>query len=138
MLNVFTDGAARGNPGSAAIAFLVTDENKNKIYSYGEKIGFTTNNVAEYKAVICALDWFCKNKEKIQKNSKIFFFLDSKLICSQLNGLFKIKDSDLRTLFFKVKEKEAELKHDIFYFHIPREQNKEADKIANMALDNKL
>lgn len=134
---IFTDGAARGNPGPGAIAFLIKDKDKNKIFSHGEKIGIATNNIAEYKAVIAALEWLCQNKEKI-KDSTISFFLDSKLVCSQINGIFKIKDSNLRMLLFKVREKEAELKCNIFYSYIPREQNKEADKIANLALDNQL
>lgn len=135
MTNIFTDGAARGNPGDASIAFYVTDEKNNKIFSHGEKIGLATNNVAEYKAIILALLWLIKNKNKI--TSPINIFLDSNLVCSQLNGLFKIKNVSLRTLFFEIKQKEREINQPIIYQYIPREKNKEADKIVNLVLDNK-
>lgn len=135
MTNVFTDGAARGNPGDASIAFYITDEKNNKIFSCGEKIGLATNNVAEYKAIILALVWLVTNKNKI--SSPINIFLDSNLVCSQLNGLFKIKNASLRTLFFEIKQKEKEINQPIIYQYIPREKNKEADKIVNLVLDNK-
>lgn len=134
MINIFTDGASRGNPGEASIAFCVKDENNKIIYFHGEKIGLATNNIAEYKALILALSWVVKNKEKIDE--QIRFFLDSNLVCSQLNGLFKIKNADLRNLYFEIKQKEAEIKKTITYTYIPREKNREADKIANQVLDN--
>ena len=134
MINIFTDGASRGNPGKASIAFCVKDENDKIIFSYGEQIGLATNNVAEYKAVILALFWVLKNKDKIDQ--KVAFFLDSNLVCSQLNGLFKIKNANLRNLYFEIKQKEAEINKQITYAYIPREKNREADKIANQVLDN--
>jgi hypothetical protein len=74
-------------------------------------------------------------KNKI--SSPINIFLDSNLVCSQLNGLFKIKKASLRALFFEIKQKEAEINQPIIYQYIPREKNKEADKIVNLVLDNK-
>ncbi|MDO8639777.1 MAG: ribonuclease HI family protein [bacterium] len=137
MISIYTDGGARGNPGPAAIGFFIKDENGQEVFSHGEKIGVATNNVAEYRAVISALSWVCQNKEKV-KDSKVNFFLDSNLVCSQINGVFKIKNSNLRTLLYEVREKEAELKFTINYSFIPRERNEDADRLVNMALDNKI
>lgn len=136
MIKIFTDGGARGNPGPAAIGVYITD-GKNKIDAFGKKIGVATNNVAEYKAVIAAFSWIAKNKEKIKDDSEIRFFLDSKLVVSQLNGVFKIKNPGLRGLLFEIREKEAEANVPISYFYVPREENKNADRLVNRALDNK-
>jgi ribonuclease HI len=135
-LIVFTDGGARGNPGEGAIGVYITDENKNELAGFGKKIGFATNNVAEYKAVINALDWIIENKKSLSKDAKIHFFLDSKLVCSQIIGIFKVKDANLRNLLFDVRNREAQINFPIYYKHIPREQNKKADKFVNSALDN--
>lgn len=135
-LNVFTDGGARGNPGEGAIGVYITDGKKNKIVEFGKKIGFTTNNVAEYKAVLEALVWIIENKKKLEKFAEIHFFLDSNLVCSQIKGLYKVKDSKLSELLFLVRKKEQEIKTPIFYNYIPREENKKADLLVNHALDN--
>lgn len=137
MIKVYADGGARGNPGPAAVGVYIVDEKGNKIVAFGEQIGIATNNVAEYKAVIKALLWLLENKEII-KNREIHIFLDSKLIFSQILGIFKIKQAKLRELLFEVREKEAQLGIKVYYFQIPREQNKNADKFVNFALDNKL
>lgn len=139
MLNVYTDGGARGNPGPAAIGVYITDENDKKIGSFGKKIGVATNNVAEYTAVIEALKWIVNRIESEEKTYKqINFFLDSELVVSQLNGIFKIKNLRLRELFFEVRQQLAEIKSTLRFSHIPREKNKNADKLVNMALDNML
>ena len=134
-LNVFTDGGARGNPGEGAIGVYITDENKNQLAGFGKKIGFTTNNVAEYKAVLEALDWIIENKKGLSKNAKIHFFLDSKLVCSQIIGVFKVKDANLRNLLLDVRNREAQINFPIYYKHIPREENTKADSYVNSALD---
>lgn len=136
MINVYTDGGSRGNPGLSAIGFFVKDENGKPITGFGEPIGFATNNVAEYKAVIKALEWISTQKELLEKHKQINFYLDSQLICYQINGLYKIKNSVLRELLFQIREKEAQIPFGIKYFNIPREKNKEADKLVNKALDN--
>src|SRR3990167_3559058 len=95
VLNIYTDGGARGNPGPAAVGVHIEDTQGNHVVSLGKKIGHTTNNVAEYRAVIEALDLALQLNKKI---SKINFFLDSNLVASQLNGVFKIKNSNLRAM----------------------------------------
>lgn len=137
MLNVYVDGGARGNPGPAAVGVYIADEKNNILCRFGQKIGAATNNVAEYKAVIAALSLLLEKKE-LWGHQQVNFYLDSQLIFSQITGLFKIKNPKLRELLFAVRQKEAELSLQVQYFHIPREQNKEADKLVNMALDNKL
>lgn len=136
-LEIFCDGGARGNPGAAAIGVVIKNENGKVLHELGKKIGETTNNVAEYTALIEALSWVSKNmvdKDKL----RLRVFLDSQLLVRQLLGIYKVKDPKLRILFVKVREREGEIGGNIFYEHIPREQNKEADKFVNDALDNKL
>ena len=134
-LNLFTDGGARGNPGPAAIGVFIRDDRDAEIAGFGKKIGVSTNNIAEYKAVIEALFWILKNREKLSKTVKINFFLDSNLVFSQITGLFKIKNSQLRDLLFQVRQMELEINIPINYSYVPREKNKDADKYVNLALD---
>lgn len=129
---VFTDGGARGNPGPAAVGVVIKDEEGKILHQFGKKIGETTNNVAEYQAVIEALVWMRDNLKV--PNSKFQFFLDSRLVVNQLNGLFKIKESHLRDLLLRVRELEAG--NEIVYELIPREKNWQADRLVNLALDN--
>jgi ribonuclease HI len=128
---IFTDGGARGNPGPAAIGFVVKDESGKIIKKFSQRIGITTNNVAEYTAVIEALKWVNKN---LPKKQKIDFFLDSKLVVYQLNGYYKIKDSKLRNLIIKTRQYEKEIGGDILYHFVIREKNQAADKLVNSCL----
>lgn len=128
---VFTDGGARGNPGPASIGVVILDGlTKMLVEQFGEKIGSTTNNVAEYLAVVKALKWFKKNRA--HERLSLDFFLDSKLVVNQLNGLFRVKDGKLRNLILEVRKCEIELKGEIFYHHIPRERNQAADKLVKI------
>lgn len=133
---IYTDGGARGNPGPAAIGVYITDSKGTKLAAVGKRIGDATNNTAEYKAVIEALSWLNENKEKLEKNSKISFFVDSQLVYSQLKGLFKVKAESIREYIFTIREKEKDLGLSLQWNHIPREQNKAADALVNLALDN--
>ena len=134
-LNIFTDGGARGNPGASAIGVYITNGENKKIAGFGKTIGVATNNTAEYKAVIEALDWLIENKKNFSKDTKINFFLDSKLVCSQIIGIFKVKNAILRNLLFEVRDREAQITFPIYYKHIPREKNTKADAFVNEALD---
>jgi len=144
ILTIYTDGGARGNPGPAAIG-VVIEKNGKRIHQFGKTIGDTTNNVAEYTAVIEALQFLNKTGDKKQ-GTKIHFFLDSLLVVNQLNGNYKIKNSKLRELSFKVRMLEQNLSASkqttekglgttITYSYIPREKNKLADLQVNQALD---
>jgi ribonuclease HI len=137
-LNIFTDGGARGNPGPSAIGVYIEDEKNEKIAGFGKTIGAATNNVAEYRAVIEALDWIIENKKDFSEEAKVYFSLDSKLVCSQIIGIFKVKNADLRSLLFEVRDREAQISLPIYYKNIPREQNSKADAFVNEALDKEL
>jgi ribonuclease HI len=134
-LKIFTDGGARGNPGPSAIGVYAEDKSGKEIAGFGKTIGVATNNVAEYRGVLEALDWIIENKKDFSQDAKIHFFLDSKLVCSQIIGVFKVKNSDLRNLLFEVRDREAQISFPIYYKHIPREQNMKADAFVNKALD---
>lgn len=136
-LFIFTDGGARGNPGPSAIGVYITNERGEEILSLGEKIGITTNNVAEYRAILKALKFVKENKEKLDIEG-VNIFLDSELAYKQLLGVYKIKNIALRTLVLKLRENEKELGMQISYNHIRREKNKKADKLVNLALDNRI
>lgn len=135
VLNVFTDGGARGNPGPSATGVYMTDENNKKIAGFGNAIGTATNNVAEYRAVIDALNWIIENKKILSEKARINFFLDSKLVCSQIVGLFRVKNTTLKDLLLDVRDREGQIQMPMFYKHIPREQNTKADGFVNEALD---
>lgn len=138
MIKVFTDGGSRGNPGAAASGIYITDGEGKELASFGIRLGITTNNVAEYTAVIEAYNWLLTHRETLSKSSEIKFFLDSKLVASQVTGLFKVKHPNMQPLFLSVKEKEKQLGMQVSYTYIPREQNTMADKMVNAALDNLL
>ena len=104
----------------------------NAVASFGKKIGITTNNVAEYSAVIAAITYMIDQKKE---GSELRFLLDSTLVVNQLNGLFKVKDANMRNLMMKVRELEQEFDGTITYTYVPREQNSDADFQVNAALD---
>lgn len=146
-LNIYTDGGARGNPGPAAIGAVIKNEKGEVINSFGKVIGETTNNIAEYTAVVAALQWLRDDHiVSIGRLSltgmhrtgepRISFFLDSSLVVNQLNGLFKVKETKLRELLLKVRMLEQEMGGNVSYTYIPREKNWEADLLVNQALDN--
>ena len=133
---IHTDGGARGNPGPAAIG-VVVEKNGKRIHEFGKQIGESTNNVAEYTAVIEALKYL-KELHVIDTITRVIFFIDSKLVVEQLNGRFKVKDAKLRELLFQVKIHEQEVGGEVVYKLIPREQNRRADFLVNQSLDHTL
>lgn len=133
-LIIYTDGGSRGNPGQAAVGVYITNAKGEEIVRFGKRIGETTNNTAEYLAVITALDYL---KEKLnQEIQTITFFLDSLLVVNQLNGLYKIKESHLQTLAIKIKKLAGERPGKVFYNYVPREKNRVADSLVNQALNS--
>lgn len=128
---IFSDGGSRGNPGNAAYGFVISQDGK-LFYEEGVTLGIATNNVAEYMGVLKALEYLAKNTQKGIANASCF--MDSQLVAQQLSDNWKIKNEQLRSLYHSVKELE---KHflKVTYTAIPREQNKEADRLVNQALD---
>ena len=133
-LNIYCDGGSRGNPGLAASAFIVQENNGNMLFEFGKNLGVTTNNVAEYNAVLEAYVWLEENN---YLNANIAFFLDSQLVVNQLNGIYKIRDKDLINLAKIIKQKEMKFYSKITYTYIPREKNIHADLLVNKTLDKK-
>lgn len=133
-IKIFTDGASRGNPGPASFGFVVLHSSK-VIHKEGQYIGETTNNVAEYTAVLKALEYV---NEKLKKDEKlqVHLFADSKLVAEQLSGRYKIKAEHLKPIIQKIQLLNLEL-GGVIFSHIPREQNTIADQLANYALDNR-
>ncbi|MFA6391932.1 MAG: ribonuclease HI family protein [Patescibacteria group bacterium] len=132
VLIIFTDGGARGNPGPAASGVVIFDEHKKILGEYSEYLGETTNNQAEYRAIILAL------KKAIELNgTRIKIYSDSELIVNQLNRKYKVKDAGLATLFVQVWNLVQKF-DSVEYHHIPREKNKLADAQVNLCLDKRL
>lgn len=130
-LLIYTDGASRGNPGPAGIGIVICDESGKIVKEYEEFIGTATNNIAEYRALIKALEL-----AGIFSINKIDCFSDSELMVKQLNGEYRVKNEKLGKLFLQVREKEKRFEK-VNYFHVPREEDliKRADKLANRAID---
>ena len=128
MYKVFCDGASRSNPGEAAIGVSI-QEKGDEIHTISEAIGIASNNVAEYKSLIFALQYSLENN---YLNLEIF--LDSKLVVEQINGNFKVKSDNLKKLNSDALNLLKKF-DSISIKHIYREQNKRADQLANMALD---
>ena len=128
-LIIYTDGGARGNPGPAAVGVVIYNEQNELINKFSKFINQTTNNQAEYQAIIYALEIARRLKAEI-----IDFYLDSELVVQQLNRKFKIKDKDLASLFIKIWNHSQSFKRVNFHY-IPREKNKEADRLVNQVLN---
>lgn len=135
-LTIHTDGGARGNPGPAAVGIVIKKDGK-PLVAFGKTIGEATNNVAEYTAVIQAYTWILDHKKEMG-GADLHFFLDSTLVVNQLNGVFKIKDSNLHLLLTRIRVLEREVGGESHYTYVPREQNAEADILVNRALDEEL
>jgi ribonuclease HI len=124
------DGAARGNPGPASYGVVLRRPDGTPLESLGKYIGRHTNNVAEYYALIAALDYAAANGIK-----RLRVRSDSQLIVNQVKGLYKVKHPDLRPLHERAKKMAAGLEAFTIQY-VPREQNREADMAANAALDS--
>lgn len=133
-ISIFTDGGSRGNPGPSALGVYI-EQNGKPLAEIGKRIGNTTNNFAEYSAILEALSWVEENKSKLDF-TKIDFFMDSELAYSQLIGIYKIKNEGIRKFIFEIREKEVIIGVPIVYSHVRREKNTKADKLVNLALDN--
>ena len=123
------DGGARGNPGESGIGIVSNYNNQKKGYYY--YTGFSTNNEAEYNALIKGLQLAVGKKV-----DDVIVYSDSQLICNQIKGIYKIKSNSLLFLYKRAVDLIKEFK-SFSISHIPRERNKEADKMVNMAIDFK-
>jgi ribonuclease HI len=124
-----SDGGARGNPGPAGFGVLIKDESGRKVAALSEYLGHQTNNFAEYQGLIAALEYAIEHGPKALK-----LISDSELLVRQIKGIYKVKNATLQDLHGRAKELIAQL--DWFSIgHAFREQNQEADRLANEAMD---
>jgi len=130
-IHIYVDGACRNNPGESAIGIVFLDDKGNFIAEHKECVGIGTNNEAEYKAIIRALELAAKYCRKI-----ISIFSDSKLTINQLSGTWAIKKDHLMKLFILVKDRESPYEK-VTYNYKKRDSKylQKADKLANEALD---
>ncbi len=128
-LIIYVDGGSRGNPGPAGIGVAIFDKNGSKVKEFNKFIGVTTNNIAEYNAVIYGLQ-----EALIEKADEVELNLDSELVSQQLKGEYRVKNLSLRPLFEQALHLISGFKK-IDIKHINREKNKVADKLVNKAIN---
>ena len=130
-LNLYTDGACRGNPGEGGAGAVLTDQKGNVVGTVNKYLGICTNNVAEYSALILGLEEAVK-----REYGKLHIFLDSELLVNQIKGTYRVKNSNLKILMVSVRRLLSSL-DEYTIKHIIRDKNKMADKMANEAIDYK-
>jgi len=130
-LTIYTDGASRNNPGEAGAGVHIL-QNGVPMPGLAKYLGITTNNIAEYQAAILGLEHALKAGARSVK-----LFADSELMVKQINGLYKVKNEGLKPLHTKVKELITRI-GSVEVTYVPRTQNKEADALANKAIDEKI
>ncbi len=128
-LTIFTDGASRGNPGDAGIGVVIADQEGNALREVGEYIGRTTNNVAEYSALIRGL------REALELGADaVCISTDSELMARQLAGVYKVKSDNLKALHAQAIALLRRFRK-VSITHVMRELNKRADQLANEGID---
>ena len=135
---IHTDGGSRGNPGPAALGVVIEKVGGDLKKEYGEFLGRATNNEAEYQAVIFSLKKLKQlaGKEEARK-AVVEVHTDSELLTRQLNGQYKIMDEKMQKFFLQIWNLKLDFKEVIFK-HVPREENKGADRMVNVVLDKEL
>jgi len=129
MITAYTDGGARGNPGPAGFGVRIERTDGTVVDEFHESIGIATNNVAEYRGLIAALEW-----AQVHGETEVLVRSDSLLLVQQMLGNYKVKHPGLQPLYGKARL----LAHDVGrvrYEHVRREANKHADRLANAAMD---
>jgi ribonuclease HI len=134
-LTAFTDGASRGNPGDAAIGIIIKGEDGATVATKKRYLGTATNNVAEYTALLECIELV--HASETFRCTDLVVQTDSELMARQINGQYKVKDAGLKVLFERVKKALAGAPFTFTIRHIPRSLNKEADALANEAIDTK-
>ncbi len=127
---IWVDGASRGNPGPAAIGAIIKDEQGRLLARVSRRLGIMTNNQAEYRAIIAAREIVVTLGAR-----QVAVKSDSELVVRQINGRYRVKKAELKPLYQQVKQLQGRLE-GFTITHVPRQQNIEADKLANAALDS--
>ncbi len=131
-VHAHTDGASRGNPGESGIGFILKDENGTVLYSGSGYIGKATNNVAEYEALLA-----CLAKARELQCSALIVHSDSELMVRQLLGQYRVKDKNLQQYFLKAQQLIRTAPFRFTILHVEREENHDADLLANAGIDSK-
>lgn len=129
MITAYIDGGARGNPGPAGYGVHVVDEEGNILAELYEGIGNTTNNVAEYRGLLAALQWALAHGHR-----RVHVKSDSELLVRQMNGVYRIKNPGLLPLYREARHLMAKI-GDVTIEHVRRELNKDADRLSNLGMD---
>lgn len=129
---LYTDGACRGNPGHGAAGAVLTDAEGKVLHEWRRYLGFCTNNIAEYEALILGV----RNSLGLGI-SRLDILLDSELLVKQVKGEYRVKNERLRELMSELQRLLSQLS-DYDIMHIPREENRQADKMANVAIDEEM
>jgi ribonuclease HI len=129
MIVAYIDGGARGNPGPAGFGVRIEQEDGTLVHEFCESIGVATNNVAEYRGLIAALEWARANRHRA-----VHVRSDSLLLVQQMLGRYKVKHPGLRPLYAKARLLAHEIGR-VTFEHVRRESNAHADRLANAAMD---
>ena len=129
IVRLYTDGAARGNPGPASIGVALLNPRGKVLREIGERLGVTTNNVAEYRALLRGLE-----EARALGADEVHVFMDSELVVRQILGEYRVKDEKLQPLAAAAQARLRAFRA-FTISHIPREQNTRADRLANRALN---
>ncbi len=129
MIIAHIDGGARGNPGPAGYGVRITYEQGDMLAELHESIGIATNNVAEYRALLAALEWAIAHG-----HARMHVKSDSLLLVQQINGVYRVKHEGMLPLYRQGRHLMARVGH-VTLEHVRREQNKDADRLANLAMD---
>lgn len=134
--SLYADGGARGNPGPAGAGAVVFDALGKRVVEVSDYLGVATNNIAEYEAVLRGLKKLeSEYTAEILKHAKLIIRMDSKLVIEQLKGGYKVKHQNLIPRYLEVKNILARSFPNVSFVHVPREKNKDADALANQAMD---
>jgi ribonuclease HI len=130
-LLVYTDGAARGNPGPAGAGAILRDSDGTVLAEIAEPLGRATNNVAEWTAVLLALE-----EARRLGATHVDLRMDSELVARQISGIYRVKHPDLKPIHAAVMDRLGRL-DGYTVGHVPRELNKDADRLSNVAIDRR-
>ena len=133
----YTDGGARGNPGPSGAGAVIQDAEGTVLKEVGEALGNGTNNFAEYAAVILALKTLKKIYGKKTIELEVEMRMDSELVQKQLSHEYQIKEQSLVPQFIEIHNIRVKDFPHISFVHVPREQNKHADRLANEAMNSR-
>lgn len=133
---LYADGGARGNPGPAGAGAVVFDNLGKRVVEVADYLGIATNNIAEYEAILRGLKKLVEEyPADVLKSSSLSIRMDSKLVIEQLKGAYKVKHPNLVPRYLEVKNILARNFGKVSFEHVYRENNKDADALANRAMD---